>query len=119
MQNTCLTATRLLTKFGTTTAKDRENRKTRKNKKTNEKKQTNRLPGEVGVVRDLLAARVSQPPQLLVDLLLNERYLCVFPKTQHGKKRRNIYKKIIIKGNKNNSELNWKEEENTRTTNRK
>ena len=28
-----------------------------------------RLPGEVGVVRDLLAARVSQPPQLLVDLL--------------------------------------------------
>jgi hypothetical protein len=51
------------------------------------KKKTNRLPGEVGVVRDLLAARVSQPPQLLVDLLLNERFFfVVFPKTQHGKR---------------------------------
>jgi hypothetical protein len=52
-------------------------------------------------VRDLVVARVSQPPQLLVDLLLNEKgvFVCfVFPKTQHGKREK--HKKIKIKRNK-------------------
>ena len=46
-----------------------------------ERTKTNRPTEEAGVVRDLLVVRVSQPPELLVDLLLNEN--C--PINQYGK----------------------------------
>lgn len=41
-------------------------------RQTKRVQKTDRLVAEVGAVRDLAAARVLQPPELLADSLLNE-----------------------------------------------